>query len=42
VIRAAVKAMERAHETYAGWGEDDRRQVLILMLNTHCAGQGVR
>jgi hypothetical protein len=39
VIRAAGKAMERAPETYAGWGEEDRRQVLILMLNTHYAGK---
>jgi len=39
VIRAAGKAMERAPETYAGWGEEARRQVLILMLNTHYAGK---
>ncbi len=39
VIRAAGKAMERAPETYDGWGEEDRRQMLILMLNTHYAGK---
>jgi hypothetical protein len=39
VIRAAGKAMERAPEIYDGWGEEDRRQVLILMLNTHYAGR---
>jgi hypothetical protein len=39
VIRAAGRAMERAPETYSGWGEEDRRQVLILMLNTHYAGK---
>jgi hypothetical protein len=39
VIRAAGHAMERAPETYNAWGEEDRRQVLILMLNTHYAGK---
>jgi hypothetical protein len=39
VIRAAGKAMERSSATYAGWGEEDRRQVLILMLNTHYEGK---
>lgn len=39
VIRAAGKAMERSPETYEGWGEENRRQVLILMLNTHYAGK---
>lgn len=39
VIRAAGKAMERSPETYEGWGEEDRRQVLILMLNTHYSGK---
>ena len=38
VIRAAGKAMERSPKTYEGWGEEDRRQVMILMLNTHYAG----
>ena len=38
VIRAAGKAMERAPDTYARWGEEDRRQVLVLMLNTHYEG----
>jgi hypothetical protein len=35
VIRAAGHAMERSPKTYERWGEEDRRQVLILMLNTH-------
>jgi hypothetical protein len=39
VIQAAGNAMERAPGTYDGWGEEDRRQVLILMLNTHYAGK---
>jgi hypothetical protein len=39
VIRAAGKAMERSPETYDGWGEEDRRQMLVLMLNTHYAGE---
>jgi len=41
VIRAAGKAMERSPATYARWGEEDRRQVLILMLNTHYEGQAM-
>lgn len=39
VIRAAGRAMTRAPKTYAAWGEEDRRQVLLLMLNTHYVGQ---
>jgi hypothetical protein len=39
VMRAAGRAMSRAPETYAGWGEEDRRQALLLMLNTHYVGQ---
>jgi hypothetical protein len=39
VIRAAGKVMERSPETYEGWGEEDRRQMLLLMLNTHYAGK---
>jgi hypothetical protein len=39
VLRAAGRAMERSPETYARWGEEDRRQVLLLMLNTHYVGQ---
>ena len=39
VIGAAGRAMERSPATYAGWGEEDRRQVLILMLNTHYSGK---
>ena len=33
--------MERAPETYYGWGEEDRRQVLILMLNTQYTGKAM-
>lgn len=39
VVRSAGRAMERAPMTYAGWGEEDRRQVLLLMLNSHYAGR---
>jgi len=39
VIRAAGHAMERAPQTYSGWGEEDRRQVLLLMLNSHYEGK---
>ena len=35
VIRAAGRAMSRAPSTYAGWGEEDRRQAFLLMLNSH-------
>ena len=39
VIRAAGRAMSRAPSTYAGWGEEDRRQAFLLMLNRHYACQ---
>jgi hypothetical protein len=39
VVRAAGRAMTRSPATYAGWGEEDRRQALLLILNTHYAGQ---
>jgi hypothetical protein len=38
VIRAAGKAMERSPNTYEGWSEPQRRDVLVLMLNTHYRG----
>lgn len=38
VIRAAGRAMSASPGTYAGWDEEDRRQVLLLMLNTHYEG----
>jgi hypothetical protein len=39
VIRASAEAMERSPKTYAGMGEEDRRQVLLTALNTHYRGQ---
>lgn len=39
VIRGAAEAMERSPKTYAGMGEEDRRQVLVAALNTHYRGQ---
>jgi hypothetical protein len=39
VIRGAAEAMERTPKTYAGMGEEDRRQVLLTALNTHYRGQ---
>jgi hypothetical protein len=39
VIRSTAEAMERAPKTYAGMGEEDRRQVLLAALNTHYRGQ---
>jgi hypothetical protein len=39
VIRGAAEAMERSPKTYAGMGEEDRRQVLLAALNTHYRGQ---
>jgi hypothetical protein len=38
VLRAAGNSMTRAPRTYAGWGEEDRRQALLLMLNSHYEG----
>ena len=38
VIRAAGRGMTRAPRTYAGWGEEDRRHALLLMLNSHYEG----
>ena len=31
--------MSRAPRTDVGWGEEDRRQALLLMLNSHYACQ---
>jgi hypothetical protein len=39
VIRASTEAIERSPKTYAGMGEEDRRQVLLTALNTHYRGQ---
>ena len=39
VIRGAAEGMERSPKTYAGMGEEDRRQVLLTALNTHYRGQ---
>lgn len=39
VIRATGEAMERSPNTYAGMGEEDRRQVIVAALNTHYRGQ---
>jgi hypothetical protein len=39
VIRGAAEGMERSPTTYAGMGEEDRRQVLLTALNTHYRGQ---
>jgi hypothetical protein len=39
VIRSAGRDMERSPNTYAGMGEEDRRQTILLALNTHYRGQ---
>lgn len=39
VIRSVGRDMERSPKTYAGTGEEDRRQTLLLALNTHYRGQ---
>lgn len=39
VLRATGEAMERTPKTYAGMGEEDRRQVLLTALNPHYRGQ---
>ena len=39
IIRATAEAMERSPKTYAGMGEEDRRQIIVTILNTHYRGQ---
>lgn len=39
VIRSAGRAMSASPKTYADWNEEDRRQMLLLMLNTHYEGE---
>jgi hypothetical protein len=39
VIRSAGRAMSASPQTYRNWDEEDRRQVLLLMLNTHYEGK---
>ena len=34
VIRAARARLSRAPRTYGGWGDEDRRQGLLLMLSS--------
>ena len=41
IIRSAGLAMERSPATYVGMGEEDRRQVLLLALNTQYQGRAV-
>ena len=39
VIRMQAQQMEQGPRTYAGMGEEDRRQTLVATLNTHYAGR---
>ena len=39
IIRSAGRDMERSPKAYARMGEEDRRQTLLLALNTHYRGQ---
>jgi hypothetical protein len=39
VIRMQGQQMELSPGTYAGMGEEDRRQTLVATLNTHYAGR---
>ena len=39
IIRSAGRDMERSRGTYAGTGEEDRRQTILLPLNTRYRGQ---
>lgn len=41
IIRSAGQDMERSPKAYAGMGEEDRRQTLLLALNTHYRGKTV-
>lgn len=39
VIRMHAQQMEQSPRTYAGMGEEDRRQTVVAVLNTHYAGR---
>ena len=39
VIRMHGRQMEQSPETYAGMGEEDRRQTIVATLNTHYEGR---
>jgi hypothetical protein len=39
ILRSACLSMERSPRTYAAMGEEDRRQVLLIPLNTQYRGQ---
>lgn len=39
ILRSACVSIERSPGTYAGMGEEDRRQVLLIPLNTQYRGQ---
>jgi hypothetical protein len=41
VVRAAGKAMERSPETYRGWSEPKRRDVLVLMRSRERQGDAL-
>jgi len=40
VIRLTGRGMEQSPGTYRGMGEEDRRQVILIALNTHYRGRG--
>jgi hypothetical protein len=39
VIRMQARQMEQSPATYAGMGEEDRRQTIVATLNTHYSGR---
>jgi len=39
VMRMQAQQMEQSPRTYAGMGEEDRRQTIVATLNTHYAGR---
>jgi len=39
VIRMQARQMEQSPRTYAGMGEEDRRQTIVATLNTHYVGR---
>jgi hypothetical protein len=39
VVRATGRSMSRSPLTYKDWDEEDRRQMFVLMLNTHYQGE---
>ena len=42
IIRMQTRQMEQSPRTYAGMGEEDRRQTIVATLNTRYAGRDTK